>query len=41
MARDHALSDELLKALEEVTAALERHEVQYALIGGMAASNPS
>jgi Nucleotidyl transferase of unknown function (DUF2204) len=38
MANDHTISHELLSALEETTAAMERHSVSYALIGGMAAS---
>src|SRR5262245_25411665 len=38
MAPDHSLSHEMLKALEETTAAMDRHRVSYALIGGLAAS---
>jgi hypothetical protein len=38
MATDHSLSENLLKALEEAAAAMDRHGVSYALIGGLAAS---
>jgi hypothetical protein len=38
MVRDPTLSDEMRKALEEATAAMDQHAVSYALIGGMAAS---
>jgi len=38
MARDPTLSDELRKALDEATAAMDHHAVSYALIGGIAVS---
>jgi hypothetical protein len=38
MSPDEALSHELLNALEESVAAMDRHNVPYALIGGLAAS---
>ena len=38
MVRDSNLSDEMRKALGEVTAAMDRHAVSYALIGGLATS---
>jgi hypothetical protein len=38
MVRDSNLSDEMRKALDEVTTAMDRHEVSYALIGGLATS---
>jgi len=38
MATNQVLSEDLLKALEESTAAMDRHLVSYALIGGLAAS---
>ena len=38
MARDPTLSDEMRNALDEATAAMDRHAVSYALIGGIAAS---
>jgi hypothetical protein len=38
MTSDHSLADELLNALEQTTAAMNRHGVSCALIGGLAAS---
>ena len=38
MAHEPTLSDEMRKALDEATAAMDRYAVSYALIGGLAAS---
>jgi hypothetical protein len=38
MARESTLSDEMRKALDEATAAMDHYAVSYALIGGLAAS---
>jgi hypothetical protein len=38
MGFDLTLSDEMRKALDEATAAMDHHAVSYALIGGVAAS---